>query len=321
MASLNGQHSMEAETDGPAPAAPEQCISAGCSEIANGSSSDLLASKQWHVHHGDCITHMSDLPPACMDMAAFSPPFPAVYAYTDQECDIGNSEGLRTEAALHFSFFFRQLARVVKPGRVICCHVQQIPRMKRSGEVGLHDFRGMNIRIAERAGLVYEYDWMIRKNPQAQAIRTRSRELQFAGLESDRAKTRGTLADYILKFRAPGNNETPINAKGELLFRQQLNAALDYVEGLGGGGGPTAWGAITGTLADQTDLDTALDGKAAAVHSHATSDVTGLDTALSGKQATLVSGTNIKTVNGTTLLGSGDLVVSGGSNPLVGWFV
>ena len=35
-------------------------------------------------------------------------------------------------------------------------------------------------------------------------------------------------------------------------------------------------------------------------------------TQFAGKQATLVSGTNIKTINGTTLLGSGDLVVSGG---------
>ena len=35
-------------------------------------------------------------------------------------------------------------------------------------------------------------------------------------------------------------------------------------------------------------------------------------TALNAKQATLVSGTNIKTINGTTLLGSGDLVISGG---------
>ena len=33
---------------------------------------------------------------------------------------------------------------------------------------------------------------------------------------------------------------------------------------------------------------------------------------ITGKQNTLVSGTNIKTVNGSTLLGSGDLVVSGG---------
>ncbi len=35
-------------------------------------------------------------------------------------------------------------------------------------------------------------------------------------------------------------------------------------------------------------------------------------TAIAGKQATLVSATNIKTINGNTLLGSGDLTVSGG---------
>lgn len=40
---------------------------------------------------------------------------------------------------------------------------------------------------------------------------------------------------------------------------------------------------------------------------HPIDSITGLTTALSGKQATLVSATNIKTVNGTTLLGSGDL--------------
>lgn len=47
----------------------------------------------------------------------------------------------------------------------------------------------------------------------------------------------------------------------------------------------TTWGGIGGTLANQTDLQSALNAK----------------------QATLVSGTNIKTVNNTTLLGSGDL--------------
>lgn len=41
-------------------------------------------------------------------------------------------------------------------------------------------------------------------------------------------------------------------------------------------------------------------------------DVTGLTAALSAKQATLVSGTNIKTINGATVLGSGDLTVTGG---------
>lgn len=47
-----------------------------------------------------------------------------------------------------------------------------------------------------------------------------------------------------------------------------------------------AWGGITGTLSDQTDLNTALAGKAASTHTHAQSDVTGLVSALSGKAAT-----------------------------------
>jgi len=61
------------------------------------------------------------------------------------------------------------------------------------------------------------------------------------------------------------------------------------------GGGPSGnatWGTITGTLSNQTDLQSALDDK----------------------QATLVSGTNIKTINGSTLLGAGDLVVSAGDH-------
>jgi len=173
-------------------------------------------SPDFHVHHGDCIEHMATMEPASIDLAVFSPPFPALYAYTSSEADIGNSENLTDEAPMHLSFFYNQLARIVKPGRAVCVHVMQIPRMKRSGEVGLCDFRGMNIRIGERAGLVYEYDWLIRKNPQAQAIRTKTREMQFVGLESDRAKQRGTLADYIIKFRAPGENQTPIDSEGQV---------------------------------------------------------------------------------------------------------
>lgn len=44
----------------------------------------------------------------------------------------------------------------------------------------------------------------------------------------------------------------------------------------------------------------------------AISTVSGLQTALDAKQATLVSGTNLKTVNGNSLLGSGDLPITGG---------
>ena len=68
------------------------------------------------------------------------------------------------------------------------------------------------------------------------------------------------------------------------------------------------------SVSEVTGLQSALDGKASSTHTHAISDVTGLQTALDGKQDTLVSGTNIKTINGDSLLGSGNLVISGGDN-------
>ncbi len=171
----------------------------------------MVGDKQYEVIHGDCIEGMATLPPACMDLAIFSPPFFSMYSYQSDERDLGNSEDVHGDAQLHLSFFYRQLARVVKPGRVIMVHVANIPRMKRVDKRGgLIDFQGMNIRLGERAGLTWEYSWTVRKNPQAQALRSKSRELQFAGLEADRAKSRGCLPDYLLKFRTQGENAVPI---------------------------------------------------------------------------------------------------------------
>jgi len=171
----------------------------------------------WDIRNTDCISHMlTEMPEQSVDLSVFSPPFPSLYAYTSEASDIGNSEDLDGEAKIHLGYFYAGLARVLKPGRVAVVHVCQIPRMKRTGGQGLFDFRGLNIRLAERAGLVFEYDWLVRKNPQAQAIRTKSRELQFSGLESNRARTRGTLGDYLLKFTAPGETETKIVSKGEV---------------------------------------------------------------------------------------------------------
>jgi hypothetical protein len=59
----------------------------------------------------------------------------------------------------------------------------------------------------------------------------------------------------------------------------------------GASGGGATWGGITGLLPAQTDLQSALNAK----------------------QDTLVSGTNIKTINSTSLLGSGDITISGAS--------
>lgn len=169
---------------------------------------DLLReNEEYRIILGDSIEHMAKMPDHSVDFACFSPPFPSLYAYTSDDADIGNSEDLAGDAKVHLSFFYRQFARILKPERVAMVHVTQIPRMKRSGGQGMFDFRGLNIRLGERAGLIYEYDWLVRKNPQSQAIRTRSRELQFAGLESNRLRSRGAIPDYLIKFVTPGESD------------------------------------------------------------------------------------------------------------------
>jgi hypothetical protein len=50
---------------------------------------------------------------------------------------------------------------------------------------------------------------------------------------------------------------------------------------------------------------------APATHTHTISDVTGLQSAIDAKQPNLVSATNIKTINGNSILGGGDLAISG----------
>ena len=67
------------------------------------------------------------------------------------------------------------------------------------------------------------------------------------------------------------------------------------------------------TISQVTGLQTTLDGKANLSHTHEISQVNGLQTVLDGKQATLISGTNIKTINNQSILGSGNIEIIGGS--------
>lgn len=183
--------------------------------------------ERWRLVQRDCIEHMAEMPAQSVDFCIFSPPFPALFAYTDSEADIGNSEDFNGDAKLHLRFFANQLIRIIKPGRVVIIHCQQLAGLKRDGNPSTIDFRGLIIRVAKWAGFVYESDIPITKNPQAQAIRTRSRKLQFTHLERDRAGSAPAFNDYLIKLRAPGDNAVPI--QGDPLRRDEW---IEWAEGV-----------------------------------------------------------------------------------------
>lgn len=68
----------------------------------------------------------------------------------------------------------------------------------------------------------------------------------------------------------------------------------EWIPAPSGGGGGGTWGSITGTLSAQTDLNSALGGKAATSHTHVAANVTDFSEAVDDRVAALlVAGANV----------------------------
>lgn len=174
--------------------------------VANQTSNEYFA-----AYNGDCIEVMGELPEHSIDMALFSPPFADLYAYSDDDRDLGNSKSYG-QFFEHFAFVARGLLRIVKPGRNVVVHCIDIPAMKeRDGYIGLKDFPGDIVRLFQGEGFVYHSRATIWKDPLIEATRTKALGLMHKQLCKDSAKSRQGLPDYLLTFRAPGENETPIS--------------------------------------------------------------------------------------------------------------
>lgn len=159
---------------------------------------------------GDSAERIAQIAPDSLGLSVFSPPFLSLYTYTPTERDVGNG---RTTAEFyeHMSFISSALLRATMPGRLACVHVAQVPAMLvRDGYIGMKDFRGKTIDHFIEGGWIYHGEVCIDKDPQAQAIRTKSKALLFTQLHKDASWLRPALADYVLVFRKPGENPEPI---------------------------------------------------------------------------------------------------------------
>jgi DNA modification methylase len=171
---------------------------------------DQRHGENYAIYNADSAEALPGLPDKSIDLAVFSPPFSLLYTYSATDRDLGKS-ATDDQFWSHFGFISTELRRVMKPGRNVCVHVAQIPSQKaKDGVIGLKDFRGDTIRHFQSQGFVYHGEVVIDKDPQAQAIRTKSKGLLFNQMRRDSAWSRPALADYILIFRAPGENTTPI---------------------------------------------------------------------------------------------------------------
>lgn len=164
----------------------------------------------WTMYNGDSAEVLPSLPDESVALSIFSPPFSSTYTYSPSDRDLGNV-GSDAEFWEQFRWISTELRRVMKPGRLVCVHVANLPTYEiRDGASGRKDFRGDTIRHFVDAGFVYHSEVTIDKNPQAQAIRTHSKGLLFVQLNRDAAAMWQAWADYLLVFRTPGDNTEPV---------------------------------------------------------------------------------------------------------------
>jgi DNA modification methylase len=174
---------------------------------------DDAAGENWRLMLGDACERLAEIPDDSIHLSVCSPPFAQLYNYSSSPRDLSNSRS-RGEFFEHYRFIIREQLRVTMPGRVAAVHVQDITQQKvLHGVIGLTDFSGEVVRAFVDEGWVFDGRVTIDKDPQAQAIRTKSMSLLFITLRRDSSMTRPALPDYLLKFRAPGENAIPVKAE------------------------------------------------------------------------------------------------------------
>ena len=169
----------------------------------------------WELTNGDSCEWLQTLAEGSVDLAVFSPPFASLFAYSDDPRDLSNNDTYE-QFGEHYGYIARGLARVMKPGRIVCVHCMVLPTSKtRDGYIGLRDLPGDLIRWHEQAGFIFHSKVTIWKDPVVAMQRTKALGLLWKQLKKDSAMSRMGVPDEMLMFRAPGDNPDPITHTAE----------------------------------------------------------------------------------------------------------
>lgn len=169
-----------------------------------------VVTSDYAIYQGDCCELIRGMPDSSVHFGIHSPPFIGLYKFSNSERDISNSEGDQFWA--HYGFLIRELYRVTRPGRIHSVHCMQLPTSKtRHGFIGMQDFRGDVIRAYQDAGWIFHSEVCIWKDPVIAQQRTKSIRLLHKQILKDSTISGMGLADYIVSFRKPGDNEDAVS--------------------------------------------------------------------------------------------------------------
>jgi DNA modification methylase len=175
----------------------------------------------WSAYHGDCVDVVRQLPDASVGFSIYSPPFSNIFCYSDSANDMGNSAS-DSEFRQHYGYLIQEKLRVTKPGRLTAVHCSDLPSTKwKDGIIGCKDFSGDIHDLHLAAGWHFVRRITVWRDPVVEMTRTKALNLLHKQILKDSTKSWPGMADYVMLFRAPGENTEPVgHSKSEFPVEQ-----------------------------------------------------------------------------------------------------
>jgi DNA modification methylase len=166
--------------------------------------------KDWTLYHGDCVRVAKTIPDHSIDFSVYSPPFADLFTYSNDLQDMGNCKDMQ-EFMQHFQILIQEMRRIMVPGREVAVHCVDLLSTKwKHGKIEFQDFSGEIIRAFWKCGFLFHSRITIWKSPVTEMQRTKAHGLLYKTLCADSADSRVGCPDYLLVFRAPGENPKPV---------------------------------------------------------------------------------------------------------------
>jgi DNA modification methylase len=160
---------------------------------------------EYAIYNADCMEVLPEIPAESIDFTIYSPPFPLMYAYSNDPRDMSNCTSYQ-EGLDQYQYVVNEIHRLTKPGRLTAVHCMDLPKSKLTKNPFPEDITRAHIK----AGFHYDCTITIWKDPWLIARRTRMKTLRHMDLCNDSAGVQVGPADYIKVFIKGGQNAEPI---------------------------------------------------------------------------------------------------------------
>lgn len=156
----------------------------------------------YHLMKGDTCVEVERIPDNSVDLIIYSPPFSSLFTYSNYIHDMGNNDS-HDAFFKQYAFLLKELYRILKPGRLMCCHTKNLGVYKNSsGYTGIYPFTLHHTMAVLKEKFIQHCDPVtIWTDPVLEMQRTKTQRLLYKTVTSDSTFAGTGMAECVTVFK------------------------------------------------------------------------------------------------------------------------